>query len=109
VKDSVGDRLNTVRAGVAIALVMAGWPLYQLVTSGDLDVTSAVLRAGVVAAGCTYGVSLIVRLVSWLEAETRAEKEAEQQDQQFDELHAGREDSATEESPTSPDDETPTD
>lgn len=61
--------MNTVQAGTAIALAVAGWPLYTLVTNGDLDATTAVLRGAVVAAGCVYGVNLIVRLATRFEAE----------------------------------------
>jgi hypothetical protein len=66
--------VNSVEAGAVIAVVVAGWPLYQLVTSGAMDVTTAVLRGAIVVAACGYGVSLIVRLASRFEAEAEAER-----------------------------------
>lgn len=61
--------MNSVQTGTAIAVAVAGWPLYQLVTSGDLDATTALLRGGIVAAGCVYGVTLVVRLATKYETE----------------------------------------
>lgn len=57
-----------------IAVAVVGWPLYHLVTSGAMDVTTAVVRGAVVVAACGYGVSLIVRLASRFEAEAEAER-----------------------------------
>lgn len=57
-----------------IAIAVAGWPLYQLVTSGGMDVTTAVVRGAIVVAACGYGVSLIVRLAWRFEAEAEAER-----------------------------------
>jgi hypothetical protein len=58
--------MNALTAGAAVALVVVGYPLYQLVTTGSLDATAAVGRWGVVAAGCALGITAIVRLVlSW--------------------------------------------
>jgi hypothetical protein len=54
--------MNTLVAGAALALVVAGYPLYELVTSGDLDATSAVIRGAVVVAACAAGITAIVRL-----------------------------------------------
>ena len=65
--------MSSIKAGAAIAVVIAGWPLYSLVTSGGLDATSALLRGGVVAAGCAFGVTMVVRLAqSYEQAITRA-------------------------------------
>jgi hypothetical protein len=72
----IGDRtVNSVEAGAVIAIAVAGWPLYQLVTSGAMDVTTAVVRGAIVVAACGYGVSLIVRLASRFEAEAEAERQ----------------------------------
>jgi hypothetical protein len=58
--------MNALTAGAMVALVVVGYPLYQLVTTGSLDATSAVVRWGVVAAGCALGITAIVRLaLSW--------------------------------------------
>lgn len=67
--------MDSVEAGAVIAVAVAGWPLYQLVTSGGMDVTTAVVRGAVVVAACGYGVSLIVRLASRFEAEAEAERQ----------------------------------
>jgi hypothetical protein len=58
--------MNALRGGVLFALLVAGAPLYQLVTTGQLDTTSALVRGGIVAAGCAAGITAIVRLaLSW--------------------------------------------
>jgi hypothetical protein len=61
--------VNALTAGLVIALLVVGYPLYQLVTAGTLDATSALLRGGVVAAGCAAGITAIVRLALRWEAE----------------------------------------
>jgi hypothetical protein len=66
--------LSYARAGVLLALAVTGWPLYQLVTTGSLDLTTALLRAGVVALVCAYGFTLISRLAHHYEAEVDAER-----------------------------------
>ncbi|MDQ1288433.1 MAG: hypothetical protein QG622_1998 [Actinomycetota bacterium] len=62
------------RAGVLLALAVAGWPLYQLVATGSLDLTSALLRGLAVAAACTYGIILITRLAQRYEQEIELER-----------------------------------
>ena len=58
--------MDALPAGVVAALLVVGYPLYQLVTTGQLDTTSALVRGGVVAGACTAGISAIVRLaLSW--------------------------------------------
>jgi hypothetical protein len=54
--------VNALTAGAAIAVCVAGWPLYSLVTTGGMDATSAVVRGGIVAGGCAFGVSVLVNL-----------------------------------------------
>jgi hypothetical protein len=66
--------LSTARAGTLLALAVAGWPLYQLVSTGGLDLTSALLRGIVVAVVCAYGVGMIVRLALRFEAEVEAQR-----------------------------------
>lgn len=61
--------MTVARAGTLLALGVTGWPLYQLVTLGDLDLTSALLRVLGVTAACVYGVSLVVRLAQRYETE----------------------------------------
>jgi hypothetical protein len=67
--------VNSVEAGALIAIAVVGWPLYELVTSGGMDATTAVVRGAIVVAACGYGVSLVVRLASRFEAEAEAERE----------------------------------
>ena len=58
--------MNSLTAGLLLALLVVGFPLYQLVTTGQLDSTSAMVRGGVVAGGCAAGITAIVRLaLSW--------------------------------------------
>lgn len=54
--------MNSLTAGAAIAVAVAGWPLYSLVTTGSMDATSAVVRGGIVAGGCAFGVSVLVNV-----------------------------------------------
>lgn len=61
--------MTTAQAGTAIAIAVVGWPLYHMVTSGDMDATTALIRGAVVALACVYGVSLIVRLATRYEAD----------------------------------------
>ena len=63
--------MNAVGAGTGIALCVAGWPLYSLVSSGSMDATSALVRGGIVAAGCAFGVSLLLDLADNYEREAR--------------------------------------
>lgn len=66
--------MSTARAGTLLALAVAGWPLYQLVTTGGLDLTSALLRGIVVAVACAYGVGMVVRLALRFEAEVEQQR-----------------------------------
>jgi hypothetical protein len=61
--------VTTAQVGTAIALAVVGWPLYELVTAGDMDATTAVLRGAVVVVACIYGVSKIVAMASRFEAD----------------------------------------
>ena len=64
--------MNSLTVGAAIAICVAGWPLYSLVTTGSLDATSAMLRGGIVAGGCAFGVSLLVNMALGFEREAEA-------------------------------------
>ena len=65
--------MNALGAGVLLAVLVAGAPLYQLVTTGQLDATSALVRGGIVAGGCAAGIRAIVRLA--LDWENAAERD----------------------------------
>jgi hypothetical protein len=66
--------VNSLTAGATIAALVAGWPLYQLVTAGSLDATSAVVRGAVVAAGCAAGVTFVMKLATGYEQQARREQ-----------------------------------
>jgi hypothetical protein len=63
--------MNATTMGIGLAAVVAGPPLYALVVNGDMDVTSALERGGLVAIGCAAGVSLISRIVRGYEVQRR--------------------------------------
>lgn len=62
----------SLRIGVGLAVVVAGPPLYTLVSSSQIDLATAVLRGGIVAAGCAFGASLVMRIVRGYQREHRA-------------------------------------
>jgi hypothetical protein len=64
--------MRPITAGIGLATVVAGPVLYRLVSEGDLDTTTAVERWAVVAAGCSAGASLIMKIVAGYESERRA-------------------------------------
>ena len=66
--------MNNASAGITLAALVAGWPLYELVAGGDLDLTTAVVRGGVVAVGCAIGIGWVVRIASDYEQEIRRDK-----------------------------------
>lgn len=61
--------MTSAQVGTALAIAVVGWPLYELVTAGDMEATTAVLRGAVVVVACIYGVSRIVDMVNRFEAE----------------------------------------
>jgi hypothetical protein len=63
--------MNPLKAGIGLAAVVAGPPLYELVSNGDLDTMGAVQRGGLVAVGCALGVSVISRIVRSYEVSSR--------------------------------------
>jgi hypothetical protein len=52
---------------VLLTAVIAGPPLYSLVTSGDLDSDNALLKAGIVLVACLLGATYIEGLVKGYE------------------------------------------
>src|SRR4051794_20471377 len=54
--------MNAMTAGVLLALLVAGYPLYELVTTGALDPDTALVRGAIVAAACAAGVAAVVHL-----------------------------------------------
>ena len=63
--------MTAVRAGMLVAALVAGPPLWSLVQSGELDGTSALIRGGVVAVGCGVAASWITGLVRSYQADAR--------------------------------------
>jgi hypothetical protein len=78
--------MNSITAGALIAAAVAGWPLYSLVSTGDLDITSALLRGGAVAGGCAIGVTMLVRLAVTYEAQSEAAQRQRKLDTLFTDL-----------------------
>ena len=66
--------MTSAQVGAAIGIAVVGWPLYALVTAGDMDATTAVLRGAVVVVACIYGVSRIVDMVTRFEAESQTQR-----------------------------------
>jgi hypothetical protein len=73
--------VNALRAGVLVAAVVAGPPLWSLVQSGELDGGAALIRAALVAGGCALAASLIGRLVRGYETDARRRRRNELLDQ----------------------------
>jgi hypothetical protein len=69
--------VTALRAGMLVAAVVAGPPLWSLVQSGELDGTSALIRAGVVAIVCGVAASWIGGLVRSYEADVRRRRRDE--------------------------------
>jgi hypothetical protein len=63
--------MSALRAGVMLAAVVAGPPLYGLVQDGGLDADSGLLRYALVAAACAVGAGWIGSLVRSYEADAR--------------------------------------
>ena len=69
--------MTALRAGLLVAAVVAGPQLWSLVQSGELDGTSALIRAAVVAVVCGIGASWIGGLVRGYEADARRRRRDE--------------------------------
>ena len=67
--------MNAVLVGAAVAVVMAGPPLYNLVQTGQLDGTTAIGRGLLVAGACAGGTSFVLSIIREYEQESeRKEK-----------------------------------
>jgi hypothetical protein len=55
--------LDPVSWGLLLTALVAGPPLWTLYQAGDIDLTTVLLRAGVVAVGCGVGVTLLNQLI----------------------------------------------
>lgn len=71
--------LDPFPSGVLLAAVIAGPPLWSLYQDGNIDLTTALLHGGLVAAGCGVGVAGINRLI----ADYRVQVDREQRIQQM--------------------------
>lgn len=71
--------MENVRWGVLVAALFAGPELWSLVSAGDLDGGTAMLRWSAVAAACILGVAGLRRIVADYEAQTAAEQEAQEE------------------------------
>lgn len=60
--------------GMLIAAVIAGPPLWSLYRSGNLDLSTALLHWGLVAAGCAFGVTGVNRLIADYRAQVDRER-----------------------------------
>jgi len=69
--------VTALRAGVLVAAVVAGPPLWSLVQSGELDGGSALIRAALVGAACACAASWIARLMRAYEADARRRRRDE--------------------------------
>lgn len=61
--------ISPLTVGGAVAVVMAGPPLYGLVQSGEMDGTSALGRGLLVAGACAFGASYVLNLIGRYEKE----------------------------------------
>jgi hypothetical protein len=69
--------VSALRAGVLVAAVVAGPPLWSLVQSGELDGSSALTRVALVAAPCAIAAAWIGRLLRSYEADARRRRREE--------------------------------
>jgi hypothetical protein len=63
--------VGPLKAGAAVASVVAGPKLYALVQSGDLSTATALLRWAAVVAACSIGAAGIGRIVTDYERQRR--------------------------------------
>jgi hypothetical protein len=69
--------MNSLLIGSAVAVVMAGPPLYHLVQTGQLDSTTAIGRGVLVAGACAGGTSFLFSIIR--EYEKEAERKEKRQ------------------------------
>ena len=55
--------MDSARYGVLLAAVIGGPPLWSLYQAGDLDLSTALLRGGLVALGCALGIAGLNRII----------------------------------------------
>jgi hypothetical protein len=64
--------MDNIRWGVLVAALVAGPTLWSLVSGGDLDSGTALVRWAAVVAVCTLGVAGLRRIVADYESQARA-------------------------------------
>jgi hypothetical protein len=69
--------MNPLRAGLLLAAVVAGPPLWSLASGGMLDGDAALARWGLVAAGCAVGAEAVGRLASGYAVQARHRRAVE--------------------------------
>ena len=74
--------MGVLRVGAGLAAVVAGPPLYAMVSAGSMDEETALSRGAVVLAGCALGAWLVARIIGGYRREIdaaarRARAEAE--------------------------------
>ncbi len=62
--DAFLQRLTAFRLGLAITAVVAGPPLFLLYSRGNLDIYSALTKAGIVAAVCIVGAAVVLKIAN---------------------------------------------
>lgn len=76
--------------GLLLAAVIAGPRLYSLYQDGNLDVETALLHGGLVAVGCSLGVSMVNHLIADYRAQADRERRIqEMMDALEDVVHEG--------------------
>ena len=88
--------MNAVTAGVVLAVLVVGYPLYELVTNGELDTSSALMRGALVAGACAAGVAAVVRLALGYE-HNEEQKRAHRLNTLFDDMEGAVADGALKE------------
>jgi hypothetical protein len=69
--------VSPLRAGLVLAAVVAGPPLWSLASGGALDTDAALARWGMVAAGCAVGAEAVGRLATGYAAQSRRHRALE--------------------------------
>lgn len=69
--------MSPVKAGLLLAALVAGPPLWSLVAGGALDSDAALTRWGLVAGGCAVGAEAVSRLAGGYVAQGRRRRAVE--------------------------------
>jgi|GEM_PF-6136223 len=64
-------RVKPVRAGMVVAAIIAGPPLYGLVRSDSMDSWTAIERGGLVALACAVGISWLAGIIADYQRDVR--------------------------------------